>query len=167
MIKQIFLILLCIGLSTNGWSQEDKEVKRTQTEKNTKPFELNYFTSNENRFYVLEVAVINKAVVIDSTAIVREVPGKLPYPTGNFNVSVVNENNEVIADYQMPDPVLQRSCEDGKNNLAYLENGRILIALPKNNTIDRVILRRDKEEVSNLDIGALIREIPRKDPEKN
>jgi hypothetical protein len=166
-IKYILIVLLCIVTSVEGWSQEDKEAKRVETEKNTKPFGLNYFTSAENRMYVLDVAVVNKVVTIDSTAIIREVPGKLPYPSDGLNVSVLGRDNKVIGDYRMPDPLLQRSCEEGKDHLDYLVDGRILIPIPKDANITRIILRRDKEEVSNLNIETLIKEVPRRDPNKN
>ncbi len=166
-IKYIIFAVLCTTSVASGWSQDDKETKRVETEKNTKPFGLNYFTSAENRFYVLEVAVIDKQVVIDTTATIQEVPGKLPYPSGSFNVSVIGPNNEVIVDYNMLDPLLQRSCEEGNGNLGYMDNGRISISIPKIKDITRLILRRDKEEISNLDIADLIKEIPREDPDKN
>lgn len=165
--KYIMITLFCFTFVTSGLAQDDKESKRAEAEKSTKPFGLNYFTSSENRLFILEVAVIDKAIVLDTTATIKEVPGKLPYPSGDFNVSVMGANNEVIADFKMPDPVVQRSCEEGKDNLGVLDNGRISITLPGNRAITRVILKRDNEEVSNLDVATLIREMPREDPNKN
>ncbi|MCZ4238189.1 hypothetical protein O4H25_15220, partial [Staphylococcus equorum] len=56
----IFFITACLLLSIAAQAQEENdEQKRALVEKNTTPFNLNYFSISENSFYVLEAMVVN------------------------------------------------------------------------------------------------------------
>lgn len=156
-LNRIFLITACLLLTITVKAQEENnEQKRDRVEKNTKPFSLNYFSQAENSFYVLEANVAGNKIVIDSTATILVVPGKLPYPSGNFKVSVLDKQGKQITEYFMQDPLTARSCEGEKDHLSPLDKGRVSIALPKNNSIGTLVFTRDKERVGTVDIGDLI-----------
>ncbi|MCB0464655.1 MAG: hypothetical protein KDC78_03115 [Aequorivita sp.] len=160
----LFLISACLFFTFSVKAQEENdEQKRDRVEKNTKPFNMNYFSKAENSFYVLEANVANNKIVIDSTATILVVPGKLPYPSGNFKVSVLDNQGEKLTEYFIQDPLIARSCDGESNNLSPLETGRISIVLPKNNAIATLIFTRDKERVDTVDISDLI-ERTQRDP---
>lgn len=46
----------------------------------------------------------------------------------------------------------------------YIEEGRVFISLPKNDNAVKLVFRRDKEIVGDVEIGDLIKNIPREDP---
>ncbi|MCZ4319202.1 hypothetical protein O4H26_09380 [Aequorivita viscosa] len=153
----IFFITACLLLSIAAQAQEENdEQKRALVEKNTTPFNLNYFSISENSFYVLEAMVVNNKIVIDSSATISVVPGKLPYPSGDFKVSILDKQGNQILEYFMQDPLIARSCEGEKNHTTPLEKGRAYISLPKNNTISTLVFTRDKEQIGTVDIGNLI-----------
>ena len=156
-LNKLFLITACLLLTMTVKAQEENdEQKRDRVEKSTKPFNMNYFSLSENSFYVLEARVADNKIVIDSTATIKVVPGKLPYPSGNFKVSVLDKQGKQITEYLMQDPLIARSCEGENNNLGTLDVGRVYIALPKNNSIGTLVFTRDKEQVGTVDIGDLI-----------
>jgi hypothetical protein len=157
-INKIFFITACLLLTITVKAQEENnEQKRDRVEKSTKPFNPNYFSIAENSFYVLEAMVINNKIVIDSTATIKVVPGKLPYPNGDFKVSILDKQGQRISEYVMQDPLIARSCEgENNNNITPLDKGRAFIALPKNNNIGTLVFSRGKERVGTVDIGDLI-----------
>jgi len=156
-LTKIFYILACLLFTIAANAQEENdEQKREQVEKNTKPFNPNYFSLSENSFYVLEAMVVDNKIVIDSTATISVVPGKMPYPNGNFKVSILDRQGAKISEYFMQDPLLARSCEGEDKNLTPLDKGRVYISLPKNNSIGSLIFTRGKERIGTVDIGDLI-----------
>lgn len=156
-LNKIFLILACLSVTKSAIAQEETiEQKRDQVEKSTKAFNPNYFSIAENSFYVLEAMIIDNKIVIDSTATLSVVPGKMPYPNGNFKVTVVDKEGKRITEYLMQDPLLARSCEGENNNIDLLKNGRVYISLPKNNNIGTLVFSRGKERVGTVDISDLI-----------
>ncbi|MDN3725488.1 hypothetical protein QRD02_13950 [Aequorivita sp. SDUM287046] len=156
-LKNILLVMAISLVTMAAQAQEENdEQKRDRVEKNTKPFNPNYFSVAENSFYVLEAMVVDNKIVIDSTATITVVPGKLPYPNGDFKVSVLDKQGGRIMEYYMQDPLLARSCEGENDNLTPLKNGRVYISLPKNNNIGTLVFSRGKERVGTVDIGNLI-----------
>ena len=96
----IYMLIACLCIGTAAIAQEENdEQKRNQVEKNTKPFNMQYFTAPKNSFYVLEANIIENKIVIDSTARLTVAPGKLPYPSGNFMVSVLDKQGKQITEY--------------------------------------------------------------------
>mgnify|MGYP003648831961 CR=1 FL=1 len=153
----IYIIMGLLFMATTVKAQEESdEQKRDRVEKTTKPFNLNYFTASENSFYVLEANIIENKIVIDSTARLTVAPGKLPYPSGNFKVSVLDKQGKQIVEYLMQDPLLARSCEGENNHIDRVEKARVFIALPKNNSIATLVFSRGKEELGKVDIENLI-----------
>lgn len=158
--------MACLFLTIAAKAQEENnEQKRERVEKSTKPFNPSYFSLSENSFYVLEAMIVNNQIVIDSTATISVVPGKLPYPSGNFKVAVMDKQGKQITEYFMQDPLNIHSCEGENNHVGSLKNGRVFISLPKNNSIGKLIFSRDKERIGTVDIGDLIVKTQR-DPTK-
>lgn len=156
-LNNLFFITACLLLTIAAQAQEENdEQKRERVEKNTKPFNPSYFSLSENSFYVLEAMVVDNKIVIDSTATISVVPGNLPYPNGDFKVSILDKQGKQISEYFMQDPLIARSCEGENNNITPLEKGRVFISLPKNNSIGTLIFTRGKERVGTVDIGDLI-----------
>ncbi len=149
--------MVCLLFATRTIAQEENnDQKRDRVEKKTKAFNMSYFSPTENSFYVLEANVVDKKIVLDSTATITAVPGKLPYPNGDFTVLVLDRNGKRITEYLMQDPLIARSCEGENNNVTALEKGRVFISLPKNNEIGSLVFSRGKERVGTLEIGDLI-----------
>lgn len=149
--------MACLLFTIAAQAQEENdEQKRDRVEKSTKPFNPNYFSLPENSFYVLEAMVVDNKIVIDSTATISVVPGKMPYPNGNFKVTIMDKQGKQISEYFMQDPLIARSCEGEDNHNSLLKNGRVFISLPKNNSIGTLIFTRGKERVGTVDIGDLI-----------
>ncbi|CAM3514965.1 hypothetical protein [Aequorivita lipolytica] len=165
-LNKVLFIVACLLLTITANAQEENdEQKRDRVEKSTKPFNPSYFSLSENSFYVLEAMVVDNKIVIDSSATIALVPGKMPYPSGNFKVSIMDKQGKQISEYFMQDPLIARSCEGENNNLTPLEKGRVYISLPKNNNIGTLIFSRGKERVGTVDVGDLIIRTQR-DPNK-
>ncbi|WP_303317601.1 hypothetical protein Q4Q34_16930 [Flavivirga abyssicola] len=156
-IYKIIVALICITNVLAIQAQETNEEKRKQAEKNTSPFTLGHFSINEHSFYVLTVHVTDGTIVLDERAVLKEVGGKLPHQRGNFNIELLNTEGKVISNYMIPDPLLVRSCEEGKDDNTFLKSGTIQIPFQKSPDISRLVLIRDKQTVGNLDVTALIK----------
>lgn len=160
-------ILLCfLAINFATIAQENQEQKRVTVEKNTDTFRMNYFSIDKNSFYVLEINVLDKKIVVDTQTKITTVPGKLPYPSGNLKVTVIDKNGEVIHNRFMQNPLEARSCEEGKDHIRILDNGRIYIPLPKSSNISEIILTKDKETVSRIDISSLFEDNENGDDKK-
>jgi len=156
-LNKILFILACLLLTISAKAQQESDQqKRERVEKNTEPFNPNYFSIAENSFYVLEATIEDNKIVIDSTATIAVVPGKMPYPNGNFKVAILDRNGEKISEYLMQDPLIARSCEGENDNVTPVDKGRVYISLPKNTNIGTLIFSRGKERVGTVDIGNLI-----------
>lgn len=156
-LNKLFFLTACLLLTMTVKAQEENdEQKRDRVEKSTKPFNMNYFSTTENSFYVLEANVVDNKIVIDSTATILVVPGKLPYPSGDFKITVLDKQGNQITEYFMQDPLIARSCEGENDHLSPIDKGRISIAIPKNNAIGTLVFTRNKERVGTVEIGDLI-----------
>ena len=154
--------MVCLLFTIAAQAQEENdEQKRERVEKNTKPFNPNYFSLSENSFYVLEAVIVDNRIVIDSTARISLVPGKMPYPNGNFKVSIMDRQGKQISEYFMLDPLTARSCEGEDKHISPMGKGRVFISLPKNNNIGTLIFTRGKERIGTVDIGDLIVRVQR------
>lgn len=159
LITILILLLLGIVATAQEKTETDDEV-RARVEKNTSPYTPDYFSKNQNGIYVLELTVKEGQIVKDN-ATIKEVAGKMPYSTGDFNIRLlgVGGQQEVIANLKMQDPLLLRSCDEGETHLSYLKDGRIFIPLPKSNKITNLEFFRGKERIGGIEVANLIREI--------
>lgn len=147
-------------------SQENEIKKRVETEKSTAPFSLTQFNKQVNSHYVLTTNVNNGQIVIDQTSSIKEVGGKLPYPSGNFSISVLDNQGKVLSDYVMPDPLIIRSCDEGDDHIKLLDKGVIFISLPKNEEISNIRFSRNKKRVGEIKIDSLMARFLDRDEKK-
>ena len=165
-INKINILLFLVSITFFSNAQETNEQKRVNAEKHTAPFKIDYFSINKQSFYVLETQVINNKIVSDSLTKIIEVAGKLPYSSGNFKVSILDENGEILQTLSMADPLEIRSCEEGKNHIRQIGKGKIYIPLPKSSKITRLVFTKDKDTVGKIDIATLIEEMNIRDENK-
>jgi len=162
--KNIFLTI-CIVLSLSVQAQEKEKDNsnqdRDRAEKSTAPFSLNYFNKPGNSYLVLTLQVKEGKLVADERTKVQEVKGKMPYPTGNLSVRVLDAQGELLDQYQMQDPLVVRSCEDEKSETKPVTNGTVQIMLPPSGNIATIELLRDKQTVQRISVKALIDEYRR------
>ncbi|WP_416445243.1 hypothetical protein ACH3O9_05915 [Leeuwenhoekiella sp. A16] len=157
LITILILLLLGIVATAQEKTETDDEV-RARVEKNTSPYTPDYFSKNQNGIYVLELTV-KEGQIVNDNATIKEVAGKMPYSTGDFNIRLLGGQQEVIANLKMQDPLLLRSCDEGETHLSNLKEGRIFIPLPKSNKITNLEFFRGKERIGGIDVASLIREI--------
>lgn len=161
-------LLLTLCFATYAcYSQEDKSKKRKETEENTSPFSITHFSKDTNSYYVLSVQVVGGKIVLDEKATIKEVGGKLPYPSGNFRVLVLNSNNEALADYHMQDPLIVRSCDKGENHLMPIDTGSIYIPMPKSSDIAKIQFSRGRETIQEIEVAGLLKRTIENKDQKN
>lgn len=159
-LYQYFFFILCLALSIAGQAQEEtkdnSKQDRDRAEKNTAPFSLDYFNKPGNSHLVLTLQVKEGKLVADEQARVQKVQGKMPYPTGNLSVKILDKQGELIDQYQMQDPLIVRSCEDEKSETKSLQNGSIQLMLPSSANVATVVLERNKQRVQQVDVKAVM-----------
>ncbi len=158
---------MCLMAFLPNIAQEDQKEKRETVEKNTAAFAVNYFDKSKNSFYVLSLNVKDGVPVLDEEAELTEVAGKLPYNRGNFKVSLLDEDRRIIGDYNMPDPLLIRSCDEAGNNIKLVDKGLIHIPLLKSSAITQIVFTRGKERVATIDVSEMIKRFSGQDEDKD
>jgi hypothetical protein len=148
-------ILCCILFASIAQAQQDSTADRERVEQNTAPFSIEYF-SKKNTFLVFTTSFDKNGLVIDEKSRIEEVNGKMPYPSGRLNVSVLDRRGEQIFNYFMQDPMQIRSCEEKESVVIMIEKGTIQLPLPSSKDIATVVLTRDEKPFHKLDIQSIV-----------
>ena len=156
-MKFIWVLLSILFITTISFSQDDKSQKRDETEKNTSPFSINHFNKDSNSYYVLTAMISAGKIVIDQEASIKEVGGKLPYPSGNFRVQILDLEGKALADYHMQDPLLVRSCDVGGNHITSIDTGTVYIPMPKSSDITKIRFSRDRETLQEIEVAEVLK----------
>ncbi|MGB5237183.1 MAG: hypothetical protein WBM43_09285 [Flavobacteriaceae bacterium] len=165
-MKFIWVLVSILFISTISFSQDDKSQKRDETEKNTSPFSINHFSKDSNSYYVLKARVSAGKIVIDEEATIKEVGGKLPYPSGNFRVEILDLEGKALADFNMQDPLLVRSCDEGGNHITNIDTGTVYIPMPKSSDIANIRFSRDRETIQEIEVTEVLKRSFEKNPDE-
>lgn len=151
---------MCTTLTISTSAQEQKndssKQDRDRAEKNTAPFSMDYFNKPGNSYLVMTLQVDDGKLVVNENTRVQEVKGKMPYPSGNLNVKLIDQKGEVVNQYQMQDPLILRSCEDEKSELKPIQKGNVQIMLPRNGNVASIELSRGKETIQRVNVKDVI-----------
>lgn len=153
----VITICLLTAFSGNAQTKENDLQKRQRVEKNTPAFSLDFFSSDKNTFYVLEVSVKDNEIVFDETAKIQEVAGKPSFSVGDMRVTLLDKQGKQITEYYIQDPLDIYSCDGEDDNVSSLKNGRIFINIPKRDNIGQIILSKDNRKYGTFNLEKMIK----------
>ena len=156
-LQKYILISLCLFTSIISFGQQTEQLteaqKRERVEKQTKPFKIDYFTKDTNVFYVLEASIDKGKIVINDNATIKEVSGKLPYATGDFEIEMINNQGEIIGRHFIENPLIIRSCDEKSSTVTTINKGTVFIPFIKSNLIATLVFKKNKERIGQVDIS--------------
>jgi len=154
---RISLAIFCCVAFIPANAQVDDNSNKEEVEKNTDVFRLDYFSKDKNSFYMVKAMIKDGTIELDEDSEITEVPGKLPYPTGSFRINVLDSQGEVIAAYNIQDPLTVRSCDEDSSVVSPSSRGTVYLPLPKSSDIAKLEFMKEKKIIGILDLSELFR----------